>query len=79
VSVLGSLSAIGSVFKALGIFLAGIRDRRMMKAGEDQAVRLGQKELIDDVIEDKARDAVIDSDPGVRRRLLGRFRRKVKG
>ena len=55
-------------------FIGWKRQRDLMDAGAAQADVQGKKELIEDVVEDRLRDAIIDSDPVERERLLRQFR-----
>jgi len=67
------ISAGIAALKAGAAFFSWKNNKDLMEAGAAQAKAEGQDELLEDIVEDKKRDAVIDSDPSVRRGLLRRF------
>ena len=69
-SILGFFSGL---FKAISGLMGMKRDREMRDAGAAKARAEGQDELLEDIAEDRARDAVIESDPDERSRLLREF------
>ena len=69
-TILGTLRAL---FGALSAFFGLKRDRNLMDAGAAEARAEGQDGLLEKMGEDRARDAVIESDPSERYRLLREF------